>query len=89
MVLNKHFRAIEPYRDNSCVLNEAHLRYGGSQGLFRCASQSIAYAGRGDDGAGSRELGDDEIRALRQFASEGVLFCKSGSELPIETSQFK
>ena len=62
----KHLRAIELYRDNSCALDEAHLRYGGSQGLLRCAAQSVADAGRGDDGEGARESGDDEIRALRQ-----------------------
>lgn len=77
MVLIKHLRAIELYRDNSCALNEAHLRYGGSQGLLRCAAQSIADAGRGDDGAGSRESGDDEIRALRQFASESGLWMEA------------
>lgn len=59
----KHPWRIELYRDNFCSLEEAHLRYGGSQGLLRCAPQSVADAGRGDNGAGARESGDDEIRA--------------------------
>lgn len=65
---------IELYIDSPHAREEAHLRYGGSQGLLRCAAQSVADAGCGDDGAGSRESGDDEIRALRQFASESGLW---------------
>jgi hypothetical protein len=70
---------IELYRDSSRALEKAHLRYGGSQGLLRCAAQSVADAGRGDDGAGSRESGDDEVRALRQFASEAGLWMQTAA----------
>lgn len=55
-------------------LEKAHLRFGDSQGLLRCAAQSVANAGRGDDGAGSRESEDNEVRALRQFVSEAGLW---------------
>jgi hypothetical protein len=66
--------SIELYIDSPCALEKAHERYGGSQGLLCCAAQSVADAGRGDDGAGSRESGDDEVRALKQFASEADLW---------------
>lgn len=70
----KHLSPIELYLNSSCALEKAHLHYGGSQGLLRCAAQSVADAGCGNDGAGSRESGDDEVRALRQFASESGLW---------------
>lgn len=54
---------IEFYLDSSDALEKAHDHLGGSQGLLRCAAQSVADARRGDDGAGSRESGDDEVRA--------------------------
>ena len=66
--------SIELYLNSPCALEKAHLHYGGSQGLLRCAAQSVADAGSGDDGAGSGKSGDDEIRALRQFASEAGLW---------------
>lgn len=66
--------SIEPYLDSPCALEKAHDRYGGSQGLLHCAAQSVADAGSGDDGAGSRESSDDEVRALRQFVSEAGLW---------------
>jgi hypothetical protein len=65
---------IELYLDSPGALEKAHERYGGSQGLLRCAAQSVADAGCGDDGTGSRESGDDEVRALKQFASEAGLW---------------
>jgi hypothetical protein len=70
----KHFIVIETYRESSLSLEKALHRYGGSQGLLRCAAQSVANARSGDYGASSRESGDDEIRALRQFASESGLW---------------
>ena len=78
-LLITHLTPIELYLDNARALEEAHSRYGGSQGLLRCAAQSIANAGSGDDGAGSRESGDDEIRVLKQFASESGLWMEAAA----------
>jgi hypothetical protein len=58
-LLINHLPAIELYYlDSSCDFEEAHLRYGGSQWLLRCAAQSVADAGRGDDGEDSSESGN-------------------------------
>lgn len=65
---------IELCLDSPRALEKAHARFGGSQGLFRCAAQSVADTGCGDDGAGSRESGDDEVSALRHFASHSGLW---------------
>lgn len=70
----RHIWFIEIYIDNFHALEKAHLRFGGSQGLLRCAAQSVADSGGGDNGSGSRESGDDEIRSLKQFASESGLW---------------
>ena len=75
----KHPWRIELYIDSPHALEKAHDRYGGSQGLLRCAAESVANAGRGDDAAGSRESGDDEVRALKQFASEAGLWMQAAA----------
>ena len=61
---------IELYLDSPYALEKAHERYGDSQGLLRRAAQSVADAGRGDDGTGSRESGDNEVRALSDVDRE-------------------
>ena len=66
--------AIELYLTSPCALEKAHDYFGGSQGLLRGSAQSVADAGRSDDGAGSCESGDDEVRALRQFVSGAGLW---------------
>lgn len=70
---------IELYFDSTRTLEKAHDRFGSSQGLLRCAAQSVADAGRGDDGTGSRESGNDEVRALKQFSSEAGLWMNASA----------
>lgn len=66
--------AIELYLHSPFALQEAHERYGGSQGILRCAAQSLADAGRSDNGAGASESGDHEVHALSRFVSESGLW---------------
>ena len=70
----KHTPGIALYLDSPHALAQAHLHYGGSQGLLRGAAQSVADARCHHDGEGSGESGDHEVRALKQFASEAGLW---------------
>ena len=64
---------IELYLLSPDALAKAHRHFGGSQGLLARAAQSVADAGRGNDGKSSGQSIDDEVGALKRFLSEAKL----------------